>query len=271
MAEVDVVVCGGGPGGARAELTDTDTGTTLTRERWLLVLFDELGYGRLQTAGRQEIEGTSYLISHMWGRAPIHLVTFRQHLDRRSTVATAVRRSPHSLMQEFLNRSDDHLWGFFSNGLRLRILRDNVSLTRTAYVELDLETMMRGEQYADFTLLWSGPSNGRGQVGENMGEPYGERPHDIECIGDEQQSRQVDGISVRPDLSHAAPRLARHWRRRRRACVGSCGCWRSATSCRRCRQPSRVVIGNLLVARAGKPGGADRRVVPPSAGVGHFG
>src|SRR4051812_47464367 len=27
-----------------------DTGTTVTRERWLLPLFEELGYGRLQTS-----------------------------------------------------------------------------------------------------------------------------------------------------------------------------------------------------------------------------
>ncbi len=62
--------------------------------------------------------------------------------------------SPHSLLQEFLNRSEEHLWGFVSNGLRLRILRDNVSLTRQAYVEFDLESMMQGEVYADFVLLW---------------------------------------------------------------------------------------------------------------------
>src|SRR5690606_8028715 len=43
---------------------------------------------------------------------------------------------------------------FVSNGLRLRILRDNVSLTRVAYVEFDLEAMFSGELYADFTLLW---------------------------------------------------------------------------------------------------------------------
>ena len=38
--------------------------------------------------------------------------------------------SPHGLVQEFLNRSDDHLWAFVSNGRRLRVLRDNASLTR---------------------------------------------------------------------------------------------------------------------------------------------
>src|SRR5205823_437427 len=60
----------------------------------------------------------------------------------------------HSLVQELLNRSEGHLWGIVSNGLHLRILRDNVSLTRQAYVEFDLEALMNGEVYADFVLLW---------------------------------------------------------------------------------------------------------------------
>ena len=41
-----------------------------------------------------------------------------------------------------------------SNGLRLRLLRDNASLTRQAYLEFDLEAMMNGEVYADFVVLW---------------------------------------------------------------------------------------------------------------------
>ncbi|MGI6491359.1 MAG: hypothetical protein ACOX0T_02895 [Pelotomaculum sp.] len=48
-------------------------------------------------------------------------------------------------MQEYLNRSSEHLWGFVSNGFVLRILRDNVSLTRQSYVEFDLQSMMDGE------------------------------------------------------------------------------------------------------------------------------
>ena len=57
-------------------------------------------------------------------------------------------------MQEFLNRSDDHLWGFVTNGYRLRLLRDHHSLTRQAYVEFDLQAIMDGEQYSEFLLLW---------------------------------------------------------------------------------------------------------------------
>lgn len=136
-------------------LPEDDLGTTLTRERWLLPLFDTLGYGRLQTATAVEIDGRSYPISHGWEHVPIHLVSYKVEFDKRTPgAAGAATASPHSLLQVFLNRSDDNLWGFLSNGYRLRILRDNASLTRQAYVEFDLEAMMDGEVYSDFVLLW---------------------------------------------------------------------------------------------------------------------
>jgi hypothetical protein len=137
------------------KLPENDPGTTLTREKWLLPLLDELDYGRLQTTRAIEIEGKWYSISHGWGDVPIHLVGFRADLDRRSAgVVGAAKASPHSLVQELLNRSPERLWGFVSNGLRLRVLRDNASLTRQAYLEFDLEAMMNGEVYADFVVLW---------------------------------------------------------------------------------------------------------------------
>ncbi len=140
---------------ASERLPATDAGTTLTREKWLLPLFQELGYGRLLTVKAVEIDGKSYAISHGWNRTPIHLLGCRVDLNTPSQrVAGASRSSPHSLLQEFLNRSPEHLWGFVSNGLRLRILRNNASLTRQSYVEFDLEAMMLGEGYSDFVLLW---------------------------------------------------------------------------------------------------------------------
>ncbi|QPC83629.1 N-6 DNA methylase [Phototrophicus methaneseepsis] len=140
---------------AQERLPEDDLGTTITRERWLLPLFRELDYGRLQTATAVEIDGRSYPISHGWEYVPIHLVSYRVDLDTRTKgVAGASSASPHSLVQIFLNRSDDNLWGFVSNGYKLRVLRDNLTLTRQAYVEFDLEAMMDGEVYSDFVLLW---------------------------------------------------------------------------------------------------------------------
>ena len=140
---------------ARGRLGSTDAGTTLTRERWLLPLFQELGFGRLSTSKAAEIEGKSYPISHRWQKVPLHLVGCGIGLDKRTPgAAGASRTSPHSLMQEYLNRSDDVQWGVISNGLSLRILRDNATLTRQAYIEFDLESMFDGEIYSDFVLLW---------------------------------------------------------------------------------------------------------------------
>jgi len=141
--------------GTAEALPKTDAGTTVTRERWLLILFQELGYGRLLTSKAQHINGKSYPISHAWHHTPIHLTGFRQGLESRTPgVAGAARMNPHGMVQEFLNRSDDHLWGVVSNGLMLRLLRDNFSLTRQAYVEFDLQAMMSGEVYSDFILLY---------------------------------------------------------------------------------------------------------------------
>lgn len=133
------------------KLSPTDRGVGVTRERWLLPLFQELGYGRLQPLKEPFAIGDKYYpISHAWGHVPIHMVGCRIDLDKR----TAGSPSPHSLVQEFLNRSETHLWGFVSNGLTFRVLRDNVRLTRQAYVEFDLQAMFDGQVYADFALLW---------------------------------------------------------------------------------------------------------------------
>lgn len=139
---------------AAAKLPANDFGTTVTREKWLLPLFEELHYGRLKQR-TFEIDGTSVPISHGWENVPIHLTGFRISIDRRTPgAAGAAKKSPHSLLQEFLNRSAEHAWGIVSNGETLRLLRDNVALTRQAFVEFDLKAMMEGEVYADFALLW---------------------------------------------------------------------------------------------------------------------
>lgn len=142
--------------GAVAKLTNGGPATTETRERWLLPLFQELDYGRLIASRKAvEIQGKSYPISHFWNNVPIHLVGSGVSLDKaQAGVPGAARTSPYGLIQEFLNRSEGFLWGFISNGRRFRILRDNSDLVRHAFVEFDLESMMEGEVYSDFVLLW---------------------------------------------------------------------------------------------------------------------
>jgi hypothetical protein len=88
---------------AASMLQEKETGTHITRERWLLILFQEFGYGRLTTQKAIEIEGKSYPVSHFWQKTPIHLIGCSLDLDQRiSGVKGAARMSPHSMTQEFL-------------------------------------------------------------------------------------------------------------------------------------------------------------------------
>ena len=64
------------------------------------------------------------------------------------------RRSPVSLLQDWLNATDHALWGFVFAGDRVRLMRDNASLTRPAWIEADLGAMFRDEIFADFTAWW---------------------------------------------------------------------------------------------------------------------
>ena len=140
---------------AKAGLGADDVATGLTREKWLLQVFQALEYGRLQAAKGVKVAGKEYPISHMWRNTPIHLVGFGVDLDHRQKgVVGAAKISPHGLIQDYLNQEPAALWGFVSNGLNLRLLRDNVSMTRQAYVEFDLESMFEGDLYSDFHLLW---------------------------------------------------------------------------------------------------------------------
>ncbi len=64
------------------------------------------------------------------------------------------RRTAFGLLQEMLNASDAALWGLASDGLSLRIARDNASLTRPAWIEADLGRIFTEDLYPDFAALW---------------------------------------------------------------------------------------------------------------------
>jgi hypothetical protein len=140
---------------ARKAIPTDQAGTEVTNQKWLLPLFRELGYGKLVASKAPEIDGKTYAITRFVGNLPIHLVGCNILLDKRSPgIKGAATGAPHGLVQEFLNRCENYIWAFVSNGLQLRVLRDNVSLSRQAYVEFDLEAMFEGEVYSDFALLW---------------------------------------------------------------------------------------------------------------------
>ncbi|RKR12632.1 Eco57I restriction-modification methylase domain-containing protein [Arthrobacter oryzae] len=131
-------------------------GTGDARQKWLLVLLRELGYGQVPaTPGGLTIGGEAYPISHRWESVPIHLLGPGVDLDKRTPkIEGAARRAPQAMMQEFLNREDTYLWAILSNGLRLRLLRDSTALAGSAYIEFDLEIIFESDLYSEFQLFW---------------------------------------------------------------------------------------------------------------------
>ena len=67
---------------------------------------------------------------------------------------TIPRRSPSVLLQDWLNANPDVAWGLVFVGDRVRLLRDNASFTRPAFIEADLGAIFRDEMFADFTAMW---------------------------------------------------------------------------------------------------------------------
>ena len=90
------------------------------------------------------------------GRVPLVFAAHDQSLDKPGSHHGdgTRRRSPFLLTQECLNATDEALWAVVSNGLKFRVLRDNPSLTRPAYVEADLEAIFSEGLYPDFAALW---------------------------------------------------------------------------------------------------------------------
>lgn len=64
------------------------------------------------------------------------------------------RRSATLLLQEYLNAFDQSLWGLTLDGSTLRLMRDNVSLTRPAWIEANLAKIFSEGLFPDFTVLW---------------------------------------------------------------------------------------------------------------------
>src|SRR5205823_4306286 len=117
-----------------AKVPADDPATSVTRDAWMIPFLTLLGYELRFNSKAYEADGQSFAISHRAGEAedapPIHLVGNRQELGR-VPASGRPRLSPHSLLQEYLNRTD-HVWGIVSNGNVLRVLRDSTFVRRQA-------------------------------------------------------------------------------------------------------------------------------------------
>jgi hypothetical protein len=132
---------------------DDRLGTRSTRFSWMLPLLGLLGYELEYQREAPEIRGKKYPVSHRAanrGDLPVHVIGHAESLDERESRAM----SAHSLVQEYLNLADDHLYALVANGLRIRLLRDASRLVRLSFVEFDLERMMTDGLFADFAIFF---------------------------------------------------------------------------------------------------------------------
>jgi len=122
------------------------------------LLLQVFGFASLETVASREVDGRVFPVRRvaLGGRVPIAIAPAGGGLDRGldQFAEEHRRRSASLLVQELLNADEAARWGIATDGLKLRLLRDNASLTRPAYIEADLERMFGGGLYADFVALW---------------------------------------------------------------------------------------------------------------------
>jgi hypothetical protein len=122
------------------------------------LLRDSFGFTSLSSVSPVVIAEHTYPIgfSALGERVPVVIAPASSGLDTLSPAFgdDGRRRSAFGLAQEFLNAEDGALWGLATDGVALRIVRDNASLTRPAWIEVDLGRIFTEERYADFAALW---------------------------------------------------------------------------------------------------------------------
>lgn len=122
------------------------------------LLSQVLGFRTVVSGTTEEHDDRLYPVSlqALDGRVPVIVVPPNEMLDTSSVHLRpdGRRRSAATALQDWLNVSDPALWGLCTNGKQLRLLRDNPSLTRPAFLEFDLLQIFDNEDYSSFTLLW---------------------------------------------------------------------------------------------------------------------
>jgi hypothetical protein len=141
---------------ARSLEKEQDVSPARTAQEWLIPLLSRLGYEVQKHPASYELSGLRLEVSYWAGQPeeapPIVLFGPAQPLDRLPPKGS-IRLTPHTLLQEFLNRSE-HLWGLVTNGRQLRLLRNSSYLRRQVYIEFDLEKTFAEGLFEDFQVLY---------------------------------------------------------------------------------------------------------------------
>ena len=123
------------------------------------LLREVLGWTDLQPCNGWQHGDSHYPITHRAFEGSVPLILRGLTADQLDKGSSAFgqegwRRSPHSCLQECLNADDSANWGLLLSGDRLRLLHDNPSLVKPAYLQVDLELLVEGELFDEFAVLW---------------------------------------------------------------------------------------------------------------------
>jgi hypothetical protein len=182
-----------------ASKTPSHTATVTFVEK---LLHDVLGLADVRRVGIRTLGERQFAVTleGLDGRVPVVVVPATDDLDHPSAhlPADGRRRSAASAVQDWLNAGDGVLWGLCSNGLLLRLVRGNASLTRPAYIEADLRRMFESEAFADFAVLWLLIHSSRfGQAGRPISDSALERWREAgHRVGLAARDRLRDGVEA---------------------------------------------------------------------------
>lgn len=134
-------------------------------EKFVLDLLKQcFGFDALRPQAAVHIGEREFPVRHaaLDGRVPLVIAPVPPAPVRRSGLDESLqqfgdgtrRRSATLLLQEYLNAAEECVWGLATDGLTLRVMRDNVSLTRPAWIEADLSKIFSEGLFPDFSALW---------------------------------------------------------------------------------------------------------------------
>ncbi|MDX0973235.1 N-6 DNA methylase [Sinorhizobium medicae] len=134
-------------------------------ERFVLELLGQcFGFDTIKPQATTLIGEREFPVRHIAlnGRVPIVIAPAPVEGARRSGLEESLvqlgdgsrRRSATLLVQEYLNSMEGACWGLTSDGVSLRLLRDNISLTRPAWIEANLAKIFSEGLFPDFSALW---------------------------------------------------------------------------------------------------------------------
>lgn len=176
-------------------------GTSRTRQFWIQPLLALLGFD-IETSNAIQIGEKSFAISHKATRriCPIHIIGYYESLDK---AREGQKKSPHSMVQEFLNLNEEALFALVTNGHVIRLLRDSSHLVKLTYLEFDLEKIFEEELYDNFAILFRLLHATRFPANET--EPS-------ECLLEYYHQNSLEnGTRIRDKLSSAVKEAVRLW------------------------------------------------------------